>query len=101
RRCRDRLAEQIADRDRQHHPVRHAGRAAQIAGEARLGSRGITEGGGGPARYCATQPPSIDSAAPVIVEAASPHRNTASAAIIPGNAALVVWNAADRLIPIT
>jgi hypothetical protein len=36
------------------------------------------------ARYCATQPPSIDSAAPVIVEAASPHRKTASAPIYSG-----------------
>ena len=36
------------------------------------------------ARYCATQPPSIDKAAPVIVEAASPHRKTASAPIFSG-----------------
>jgi hypothetical protein len=35
-------------------------------------------------RSFATQPPSIDNAAPVIVEAASPHRNTASAPIFSG-----------------
>jgi hypothetical protein len=32
-------------------------------------------------RYCATQPPSIDSAAPVIVFAAPLHKKTASAPI--------------------
>ena len=37
-----------------------------------------------PGSYWATQPPSIDNAAPVIVEAASPHRKTASAAIFSG-----------------
>jgi len=44
--------------------------------EGRTAERGL--------RYCATQPPSIESAAPVIVEAASPHRKTASAPIFSG-----------------
>ena len=44
-------------------------------------SRMVTGAAG---RYCATQPPSMEIGAPVIVAAASEHRNTASAPIYSG-----------------
>ena len=49
-----------------------------------------------PPAYCATQPPSIDSGAPVIVCAESEHRNTASPPISSGVEKRVIACFSDR-----
>ena len=85
RQPRKRLGDHIATKER--------GKRAARAPARQCGAR---VPGSEAAAYCATQPPSIDSGAPVIVCAESEHRNTASPPISSGVEKRVIACFSDR-----